>query len=92
MDTSRPNSCSNNFPTGLNLNLPPESTVRNEFGIIDVNALPFDGVCSEPNLPTTNSELVKPLSSTANTNAGRAAEWQKRKTTAYYKMGKIKSP
>lgn len=61
MDTTRPNSCSNNFPTGLNLNLPPEGTVRNEFGIIDVNALPFDGVCSEPNLPTAASELVKPL-------------------------------
>ncbi|KAG1331413.1 protein NBR1 [Cocos nucifera] len=61
VDTSRPNSCNINFPTGLNLNLPPESTVRNEFGIIDVNALPLDGVCSEPNLPTATTELVKPL-------------------------------
>ncbi|EHA8588420.1 protein NBR1 [Cocos nucifera] len=61
VDMSRSISSSSNFPTDLNLNLPPESSGQNELGIIDVNAEPLDGVGSEPSLPTTTSELVKPL-------------------------------
>nr|XP_010929908.2 LOW QUALITY PROTEIN: protein NBR1 homolog [Elaeis guineensis] len=61
VDMSRLISSSSNFPTDLNLNLPPESSGQNELGIIDVNAQPLDGVGSEPILPTNTSELVKPL-------------------------------
>ncbi|XP_008777228.1 protein JOKA2-like [Phoenix dactylifera] len=61
VDMSRSISSSGNFPTDLNLNLPPESSGQNELGIIDVNAEPLDGVGSEPSFPSTTSELVKPL-------------------------------
>ncbi|RWW69958.1 hypothetical protein BHE74_00022401 [Ensete ventricosum] len=61
VDISRPSSATGGFGADLNLNLPPESTSRDGFGIIDVNAEPFDDVAPESILASISDELVKPL-------------------------------
>ncbi|URE30690.1 Zinc finger, ZZ type [Musa troglodytarum] len=61
VDISRPSSAIGGFSADLNLNLPPESTSRDGFGIIDVNAEPFDDVAPEPILTNVSDELVKPF-------------------------------
>ncbi|CAL9165266.1 unnamed protein product [Musa hybrid cultivar] len=61
VDISRPSSATGVFSADLNLNLPPESTSRDGFGIIDVNAEPFDDVAPEPILTNISHELVRPF-------------------------------
>ncbi|XP_074590621.1 protein NBR1 homolog [Curcuma longa] len=42
--------------SGLNLNLPPESSIQGQTGIIDINADPSDGIS-----PDSSDKLVKPM-------------------------------
>ncbi|KAG6525479.1 protein JOKA2-like [Zingiber officinale] len=47
--------------SGLNLNLPPESSIQGQTGIIDINADPSDSISPESLLDNSSDKLVKPM-------------------------------